>query len=291
MPNSGNITVYGIDFTSNPIKGKPITCATCRLVGNTLRFDKNCSWDNFQGFEDFLNHGDSNSPWIAGIDSPFSLAFQFIQNNGWPIHWAEYVHGKVETLNDKREWVDILEKYKKYRCKGDKEHLRATDKIAGSVSPQKLYGVPVGRMFLECAPRLRKSGVLIPGLQSGDCNRIVVEAYPSVAVRQLVGKVKYKAETKKKQTPKQKKTRRYILQKLTEEKTEEIYGLRLDDCRQLQSLADDPKGDSLDALVCALQAAWAWRNRETNFGLPRPANATEGWIADPIWNRSAFNQM
>jgi hypothetical protein len=49
-----------------------------------------------------------------------------------------------------------------------------TDIAAGSVSPQKLYGVPVGLMFFEGAPRP------IPKLHYGDPKRIVVEAYPGV---------------------------------------------------------------------------------------------------------------
>ena len=53
-------------------------------------------------------------------------------------------------------------------------------------------------------------------------------------------------------------------------------------------VADDPErvddltGDSLDALLCAIQAAWAWRNRRQLFGLPRAGiDPCEGWIADP----------
>ena len=47
-------------------------------------------------------------------------------------------------------------------------------------------------------------------------------------------------------------------------------------------LVDDPTGDSLDALLCAVQAAWAWRNRGQLFGGPPPGiDPREGWIADP----------
>lgn len=59
------------------------------------------------------------------------------------------------------------------RPPGDKEHRRVTDIAAGSISPQKIYGVPVGLMFFEGAPRLIKSGVTIPILQTGDPSRIV----------------------------------------------------------------------------------------------------------------------
>jgi len=47
------------------------------------------------------------------------------------------------------------------------------------------------------------------------------------------------------------------------------------------SLADDPSGDSLDALLCAIQAAWSWRQRHNGFGAPHNVDPLEGWIADP----------
>ena len=45
-------------------------------------------------------------------------------------------------------------------------------------------------------------------------------------------------------------------------------------------LVEDPKGDRLDALLCAVQAAWAWLNRDWLVGNPR-IDPVEGWIADP----------
>ncbi|MYD88520.1 MAG: hypothetical protein F4Y14_21605, partial [Acidobacteria bacterium] len=46
-------------------------------------------------------------------------------------------------------------------------------------------------------------------------------------------------------------------------------------------LVGDPTGDSLDALLCAVQAAWAWRNRSWLFGNAARVDPLEGWIADP----------
>ena len=80
--------------------------------------------------------------------------------------------------------------------KGDKEHRRQTDFAAGSISPQKLYGVPVGLMFFEGAPRWWKQGSPIPHLQQGDPKRIVIEAYPGVLARQIIDRRKYKDDTK-----------------------------------------------------------------------------------------------
>ena len=47
------------------------------------------------------------------------------------------------------------------------------------------------------------------------------------------------------------------------------------------SLADDPGADHLDALLCAIQAAWAQTQKHNNYGLPKGADPLEGWIADP----------
>ena len=46
------------------------------------------------------------------------------------------------------------------------------------------------------------------------------------------------------------------------------------------NLVSDPTGDSLDALLCAVQGAWAWRDRARLFG-HRRIDPLEGWIADP----------
>ena len=44
---------------------------------------------------------------------------------------------------------------------------------------------------------------------------------------------------------------------------------------------DDPTGDRLDALLCAVQAAWAWRNLTTLLDEVADIDSREGWIADP----------
>jgi capsular polysaccharide biosynthesis protein len=59
--------------------------------------------------------------------------------------------------------------------------------------------VPVGLIFFEGAPRLVRLGVTIPALRSGDWERIVVEAYPGVLARQLIGRAGYKTDNIRKQ--------------------------------------------------------------------------------------------
>ena len=57
-------------------------------------------------------------------------------------------------------------------------------------------------------------------------------------------------------------------------------GLALDlTLEQRKALIDDGRGDLLDAVLCALQAAWAWRCGDADYGLPQQLDPLEGWIA------------
>ena len=58
----------------------------------------------------------------------------------------------------------------------------------------------------------------------------------------------------------------------------ETYGFDLD---APMTLANDPSSDELDALLCALQAAWGWSMRERGYGAPDGYDRLEGWICDP----------
>lgn len=265
--------IYGIDFTSRPTRRKPITCMECVLEGNTLHAGQLIQWHAFEEFEAALR---KPGPWIAGIDFPFGQSRSLIENIGWPDTWQGYVD-LVKTLG-RKGFRTTLDNYRAKRRAGDKEHRRATDVAAGSISPQKLYGTPVGLMFFEGAPRLRDACVTIPGLQEGDPGRIVVEAYPGVMARGIIGRRSYKQDTKKKQTEEQYVARRDLLQVITGKIPLLHYGIEVE---APLSLADDPGADSLDALLCAIQAAWAWTKRENGFGAPDHIDPLEGWIADP----------
>jgi Protein of unknown function (DUF429) len=270
--------VMGIDFTSRPKRRKPLTCLHCTIEGRDLHADHLQSWSRFSEFEDALQ---APGPWIAGIDFPFGQSRKFLENVGWPCQdWASYVTHAGSLGRD--GFRNELEAYRAPRQKGDREHRRRTDEAASSISPQKLYGVPVGLMFFEGAPRLVGSGVTIPVLQLGDPQRIVVEAYPGVLARQLVEREKYKDDDAKKQTKEQHECRHKLLNRILNGQINSKYGLRIQAQRQLiDNLADDPTGDRLDALLCAIQAAWAWTMKESGYGAPQWTDPLEGWIADP----------
>ena len=267
---ANKLKIFGIDFTSRPTRRKPITCLQCELQDDILSVGTLHKWSSFTDFEKSL---EQPGPWIMGIDAPFGQARKFIETISWPNTWQGYVD-HVAAMS-RGEFRSVLDDYREDRDPGDKEHRRATDVAAGSISPQKLYGIPVGLMFYEVAPRLRIANVTIPGMQEGDPHRVVVEAYPGILARNFIGRRSYKQDMKQKQTKEQHTARHDLYNLLSSSELKATYGITL---RAPQFLADDPMGDHLDALLCAIQGAWASRRR--NYGAPDSLDPLEGWIAD-----------
>ena len=266
--------VLGIDFTSAPKRYKPIMCVACRFEGGALTYECLKPLPDFLAFECILG---CPGPWVAGIDFPFAQSRRFVENAGWPRDWAAYVR-KISRW-ERTRFREELDRYKAARQKGDKQHKRRCDEISNSQSPQTQYGTPVGLMFFEGAPRLLHAGVHIPHLHNGDTKRTVLEAYPGIAARMLIGARPYKSDTKSKQTPEQLEARQDLLGLLLESACSEKYGFNLD---APMALADDPTGDELDALLCAMQAAWGFSRRDRAFGAPASGyDRLEGWICDP----------
>ncbi|MBN2887285.1 MAG: DUF429 domain-containing protein [Chromatiaceae bacterium] len=144
-------------------------------------------------------------------------------------------------------------------------------------------------MFFEGAPQLLRAGITIPRVHDGDPERICVEAYPGLLARALIGRRPYKQDDPRKQSPEREQPRRELLTMILDGRTRSAYGLEI---QAPLSLADDPGGDTLDALLCAIQTAWAWTQQAhddgqpTAPGSPRPipmpvSDPLEGWIADP----------
>lgn len=267
--------IYGIDFTSSPGRKKPIACLHCRLDGKKLRVHESAVWTAFTDFEDMLK---KPGPWIAGIDFPFGLPRRFLNDVKWPLAWRDYVL-HAESLGKVR-FERALRDYKESQPTGHKQPRRRTDELAGGLSPLKLDYQPVGKMFFQGAPRLVHTGVAIPGLQAGNCERTVVEAYPGVLAR-TVTKLSYKHDKPNKQVVEHHDERFHILEALTSGSLKAKYGFNVVvNDKQHAELVEDPTGDRLDALLCAVQAAWAWCNREILFGSSQ-IDRIEGWIADP----------
>ena len=266
--------VIGIDFTSRPTKFKPLTCAICDFDDEALRVKKLVEWPDYEDFENFLV---STGPWVAGIDFPFGQSRKFIKNIHWPSNWSDYVSLVAKMKRD--EYRKSLNEYREDRPYGDKEHKRVTDIAAGSISPQKIYGVPVGLMFFEGAPRLLEAGVTLPGIIKGDPKRIIFEAYPGVLVRRLIGRRSYKQDDRTKQTGDQLQARGEILNQILSGTCVENISVVVETDIDTNN---DASADKLDAVLCAIQAAWAWKRRDKRYGRPHSADSLEGWIADPV---------
>lgn len=270
--------IYGVDFTSSPRKSKPITVAECELTDGRLVV---LGLLRFADLDRFQRSLEQPGPWIAGMDFPFSQPRRLVRDLGWPANWEAMVR-HVASI-EPGAFADLLDMYRQSRPPGDREHKRQTDVAAKSLSPMKLYGVPLAKMFYAGAPRLLKSGVnVLPCRPNGD-QRIVLEAYPALVVRALIGPQRsYKSDVRKKQTDKRKKARREIVAGLADDAMAERYGFRVDvGSHRARALVDDGTGDLLDAVLAAAQAAWSWQRRYRGWGLPEGCDRFEGWIVDP----------
>lgn len=270
--------IYGVDFTSAPSSKKAITYAQCKLTAGRLFLEYFGDLKSFPDFEQFLIELE---PCVAGMDFPFGQPRKFIENAGWPGTWEGYI--RHLSRMSKSKFSDFLGTYCQGREKGDKHHLRFTDKLARSRSPMMLYRVPVGKMFFEGAPRLLRAGVSIRPCHVQEDSRIVVEAYPALLARRWIGNRSYKTDTVRLQTTAQRSARAEMIHALRSGQTKTHFGfdIHIDD-RAAAIMIQDGSGDRLDAVLCAIQAGWSYSQRGQNFGIPVDCDSLEGWIVDPL---------
>lgn len=268
--------IYGLDFTSAPSRKKPITCAACELQDHVLQVKDMLKFTSFQDFEAFLN---TEGPWLAALDFPFGQPRKLVSNLGWPESWEGCM--RASAAMGKHGFEETLRRYRERRPAGDKQHLRATDAFAGARSPMMLHRVPVGKMFFEGATRLLNSEVSILPCRPRNDSRIVVEGYPALVARRLIGKRSYKSDERDKQTGDKATARREIVCGLHSGEMLDYYGFRVEVTDEMaEMLVRDGMGDYLDAILCAVQAGWAYMQRE--YGIPVECDEMEGWIVDPF---------
>jgi hypothetical protein len=264
------LKIYGVDFTCAPRKAKPITAASGVFKKKILSLEKIERLATFEEFEALLSR---KGPWLGGFDFPFSMPAAVVRDLGWPSAWPELVaHCSTLTRERLRKTLDA---YRATRPVGSKYAHRATDLPAGSSSPMKLVNPPVALMFHEGARRLVAAGVHVPALADGDTSRVALEAYPGLLVRKQLGlRASYKSDTRSEHTPARKAIRRQVVKALLAGKP---LGIRLAAEKSMQkAMIDDGSGDTLDAVICAVQAAWA--AYRPNYGFPAGSFDAEGWI-------------
>jgi uncharacterized protein DUF429 len=264
------LKIYGVDFTCAPRRAKPITVAAGVLRGKVVTLKALESLTSFCEFESFLARP---GPWVGGFDLPFALPAELARDLRWPRDWKGMLaHCSGMT---RLEFRAALDAYRASRPVGQKNAHRATDYPAGSSSPMKLVNPPVALMFHEGARRIAASGAHVPALANGDLSRVALEAYPGLLVRKQLGiRASYKSDTRREQTAARKAVRKRIVDDM---KAGRPLGIRLEMPRLLENaLSKDGSGDLLDAVICAVQAAWA--ATRPSFGLPKEAFSGEGWI-------------
>lgn len=268
--------IWGVDFTSRPTTQKPITLARGQMVGGALSLTAVQRLPTFAAFEACLLEP---GPWVAAFDFPFGLPRPFAAEIGWLSNrstWASMTR-KLTTIT-RAELTEKCRAYCDARPVGAKLAHRPVDRLAGSSASMKWVNPPVVYMLQEGAPRLLAAGVHVPGQHGGDESRIALEAYPGYLARSIIGKTPYKNDQRAKQTPALAKARRAMIAKLVDGD----YSLAIPIAAPkalIDAMQNDASGDTLDAALCALQAAWAWQRREDGFGLPPDMDALEGWIA------------
>jgi hypothetical protein len=143
-------------------------------------------------------------------------------------------------------------------------------------------------MFYAGAPYLLNANCSVyPFLSVNRDARVVLEAYPKLVALCCVGKESYKSDEKKRQTSELRAVRQRIVGALNATHDTGVsllrrYGITVSLPVQVAAeMVDDGTGDTLDAVLCALQAAWAYSRRESDWGMNWNCDPLEGWIADP----------
>jgi hypothetical protein len=278
--------IFGCDFTSAPAETKPLVIAEGVLVGprrRRLGIERFHRFVNYQSLSLLLREP---GPWVMALDFPFGQPWQVVRDLGWPTDWPSLVrhiaqHGKAWYRREINRYVQTLPH-------GKRKPPRVADSLAKSGCAIDIHNPPVGVMFCEGAPLLLASPAsVLPCLPNRDSNRVLLEAYPKLVAERVLGRLPYKNDQHSKQSPEQFERREQVLTALCDGSTlaplADVYGVVVEFRNEglRAECLDDPSGDTLDAVLCGVQAAAAARQRATGYGIPSDADPLEGWIADP----------
>jgi hypothetical protein len=268
------LILIGCDFSSSPTQRKPIVVAVGHAKAGRVQLQSLLRFDTLASFFDWLKLPQA---WVGGFDLPFGLPRELVETLGWPTDWLACM--QHYTALSRAEIRATFKAFCDARPVGAKFAHRATDTPAGSSPSMKWVNPPVAYMLHAGVPLLIKAGVTLPRLHTADPSRTALEAYPGLLARELIGKTSYKSDDKAKQTAERLIARKQLLQVLEVGQTR--LGLRLKLTHaQHDTLVDDASGDSLDAVLCMVQAAWAQTQHATGdvyYGLPA-CDPLEGWI-------------
>lgn len=279
-PLAASPPLVGCDFSSSPRRAKPIVLAHGQLTAGRVVLTALQRLETLDAFSHWLAEPRT---WVGGFDLPFGLPRGLLQHLGWPMTWhASMQHYCSLTRMQVRE---TFAAFCAARPVGAKFVHRATDGPAGSSTSMKWVNPPVAYMLHAGLPLLLDAGVHLPGLHDGDAARVALEAYPGLLAREVLGRRSYKSDDRAKHTPDRLVARKDVLDALEQGRTRLDLRLALTHA-QRDTLVDDASGDSLDAVLCLVQAAWAWRMHargDALYGLPPGLDPLEGWIVTAPW--------
>ena len=267
--------VIGCDFSSSPSKKKPIVFAIGSWNNKRVVLSKIEQINSLNGFSIWLKE---HKNWVGAFDLPFGLPRELVETLGWPTEWKSCIDHYASLSRE-----EIRATFKSFcdeRPVGGKFAHRTTDLPAGSSPSMKWVNPPVAYMLHAGVPRLIEAGVHIPALLDGDVQRVALEGYPGLLAREVLGNRSYKSDDKAKQTPERLIARKDVVTQLELGQTRPNLRLKLTHA-QRDALIDDARGDSLDAVLCMMQAAWAQEKHQkgaNNYGLPKKVDPLEGWI-------------
>lgn len=273
--------LLGCDFSSSPTRRKPIVLAWGSVQGQRVRLER---LQRCESLDDWAAVMAQPGDWVGGFDIPFGLPRELVTTLNWPLNWhACMLHfGRLDR-------ADIRATFKAFcdaRAVGHKFAHRATDGPAGSSPSMKWVNPPVAFMLHAGVPRLLQAGVHFPGLHAGDMRRVALEAYPGMLARAVLGARSYKSDDRAKQTPQRLIARKDLIHALEMGHAGD-QRLVLSHA-QRDALVQDASADSLDAVLCLMQAAWAARCHALGdllYGLPVQMDPLEGWIVTAPWSK------
>lgn len=285
-----DIVLHGVDFSSAPSRRKPIVIAHGRIAAlqpDVVNLEGFTRLETLASFRQWLN---IPGPWIGAFDLPFGLPRELVDALRWPGHRGDHAPLPWERLilhvrHQSREQLRaIFRDFCAARPVGAKFAHRACDRPAGSSPSMKWVNPPVAWMLHAGAPLLLDADVTLPGLRTGDPDRVALEAYPGHAARAVLGRRSYKSDDRARQTDERESARGLLLTAL--ELGRHPLGVRLQ-CtnEQREQMRLDPRGDALDAALCLLQAAWACSRQSAGYGLPETIDPVEGWIVSVLPQR------
>lgn len=262
--------LFGVDFTSAPRRAKPITIATLEAIDvdrYALVATETCA--DWPQFDAFLRRP---GPWLGAFDLPFGLPRALVESLGWPREWPALVAHYASL--DRPSIRALFAAWCDARPTGSKFAHRRVDGPAGSSPSMKWVNPPVAWMLHAGVPRMRAAGLSFPAHRIALDDRIAVEGYPGFVARSIT-RASYKSDTHAQHTPARSAERTRIVSALETGDHRLGITVRLT-AAQRTALIDDGSADRLDALLCAVQAAWA--STRPDHGLPVDVDPLEGWI-------------